>query len=113
MTTKLSESDLPEILSAIKEVTDPYELGIQLRVTLSKLKAIEKQHPRSIDRQKADVIDNWLRNCSFPTKGTILTVRYSCSWISGSQLNKGHNFDGKVFLQLDFQPALTSNLSQS
>ena len=61
-TTKLSISDLADVLSSLKEVTKPYQLGIQLRNDNSVLKKMEENHPGDIDRQKTEVIEYWLRN---------------------------------------------------
>ena len=55
-------SDLADVLAAIKEVTKPYELGIQLKIDSSELDSIEKNHPRDNDRQKIEVVKYWLRN---------------------------------------------------
>ena len=60
--TELSISDLADVLAALTEVTKPYQLGIQLKIDLSKLKAIEKEYSKDIDRQKTEVIEYWLRN---------------------------------------------------
>ena len=57
-----SKLDLSNILAALKEVTEPYQLGIQLEINSSILKAIERNHPRDIDRQKTEMIEYWLRN---------------------------------------------------
>jgi hypothetical protein len=62
MDTKLSISDLAEVLAAIKEITKPYQLGIQLKIDLSELKTIETSYSKDIDRQKTEVIKHWLRN---------------------------------------------------
>ena len=53
---------LRDILVALKEVTKPYQLGIQLGVDSSELDEIEKMYPRDIDRQKTEVIKYWLCN---------------------------------------------------
>ena len=44
MTDKLTISDLADVLAATKEVTKPYQLGIQLIIDLSELDTIEKNH---------------------------------------------------------------------
>jgi hypothetical protein len=62
MATKLGISDLAEVLAALKEVTKPYQLGIQLKLGPSHLDTIERNHPRDIDRQKTEVVKYWLRN---------------------------------------------------
>ena len=62
MDTKLSISDLAEVLAALKEVTKPYKLGIQLKIDSSTLKTIEENHRGDIDRQKTEVIEHWLHN---------------------------------------------------
>ena len=59
---------LGEIISAVKEITDPYILGVQLGIEPHGLKKIEKNHPQDVDRQMAEVIEYWLRNSS------------DCSW---------------------------------
>ena len=62
MAATLSISELQSVLAVLVDVTTPYQLGIQLKVDSSELKAIEKNHPRDIDRQKTEVIEYWLRN---------------------------------------------------
>ena len=62
MTDNLSVSDLADVLTALQDFTEPYQLGIQLKIDLSTLKAIEKNHHGDISRQKTDVIEYWLRN---------------------------------------------------
>ena len=59
---ELSISDLADILAALTEITDPYQLGIQLKVDLAELDTIEKNHPENVGRQKTEVIKYWLRN---------------------------------------------------
>ena len=58
----LSISDLADVLAALIEVIKPYQLGIQLKIDVSKLKTIEETYSKDIDRQKAEVIEHWLRN---------------------------------------------------
>ena len=55
-------SDLADVLAALKEVTKPYQLGIQLKIDSPILKTIEKNHCGDIDRQKTERIEHWLRN---------------------------------------------------
>ena len=62
MTDKLDESSLKDVLAALKKVTKPYQLGLQLNIDSSELDTIEKDHLRDIDRQKTEVIKYWLRN---------------------------------------------------
>ena len=62
MATKLTISDLADVLAALKEVAKPYQLGIQLKIDLAELDKIEGNHPRDIDRQKTEVVKYWLRN---------------------------------------------------
>jgi hypothetical protein len=62
MATKLGISDLADVLAAIKEVTKPYQLGIQLKLGPSELDEIEKNYRGDIDRQKTEVVKYWLRN---------------------------------------------------
>ena len=62
MIGKLTISDLAEVLTAIIEVTKPYQLGIQLGIDSSALDKIERNHPGDIDRQKTEVIKYWLCN---------------------------------------------------
>ena len=59
---------LGDIVSALKEITNPYLLGINLDVEEYQLKKIEQNYPQNIDRQMAEVISYWLRNSS------------DCSW---------------------------------
>ena len=62
MATTLSIADLADVLAALTAVTKPYQLGIQLKIDSSDLKAVENDHPKDTDRQKAEVIEYWLRN---------------------------------------------------
>ena len=62
MASKLSISDLADVLAALKEVTKSYQLGIQLKIDSSELDSIEKNHPRDVDQQKTEVIKYWLCN---------------------------------------------------
>ena len=55
---------LADVLTAIKEVTKPYQPGIQLKIDSSQLDTIERSHPRDIDRQKTEVVKYWLCNSS-------------------------------------------------
>jgi hypothetical protein len=55
-------SDIADVLAALTEVTKPYQLGIQLKIDVSKLKTIEENYSKDIDRQKTEVIEYWLRN---------------------------------------------------
>ena len=61
------ESQLGDILSALKEITRPHQLGIYLNIETYQLEKIETDHPR-IERQMTEVIKYWLRNST------------DCSW---------------------------------
>ena len=50
---------LKEIISALKDISDPCTLGVHLGIELSKLKKIERNHPRDVDRQLIEVIEYW------------------------------------------------------
>ena len=58
---------LDEIVSAIKEITDPHGLGIQLGIETYQLEIFEKNHPGDVERQKSEVIKHWRNN-------------FECSW---------------------------------
>jgi hypothetical protein len=62
MADKFGESSLGDVVAALKKITKPYQLGIQLKIGSSDLDEIERNHPRDIDRQKTEVIKYWLRN---------------------------------------------------
>ena len=53
---------LGDIVSALKEITKPYLLGIHLGIKEHELKRIEENYLRDVDRQMAEVINYWLRN---------------------------------------------------
>ena len=72
---------LGDIILAIKEITEPFILGVHLGIEPHELKKLEKNYPRDVDRQMAEVIEYWLRNSS------------DCSWGAlGSAVEKmgGH-----------------------
>ena len=56
-----------DVLAKLKEVRKPYQLGIQLKIDLSELDTIERNHPKDIDRQKTEVIKYWLHNSPDPS----------------------------------------------
>ena len=62
MATKLTISDLADVLATLREVAKPYQLGIQLKIDLGHLDTIENNHRGDIDRQKTEVVKYWLRN---------------------------------------------------
>ena len=68
MSTVFVGPQLRDIVSALKEITDPYLLGVNLGIEECELKKIEKNHPRDVDRQMVEVIAFWQRNSS------------DCSW---------------------------------
>ena len=74
MATKLNISDLADVLAKLKEVTKPYQLGIQLKIDSSELDTIERNHPKDIDRQKTEVIKYWLRNSPDPSWTTLASA---------------------------------------
>ena len=65
---------LGEIISAIKEIMDPYTLGVQLGIESHELKKIEKNYPQDLDRQMAEVIEYWLHNSSDCTWGALASA---------------------------------------
>ena len=71
MATKLSISDLADVLAELKEVAKPYQLGIQLKIDSSELDTIERNHPKDIGRQKTEVIKYWLCNSPDPSWTTL------------------------------------------
>ena len=48
----------------MREVTEWYQLGLQLGVAPHKLKEIESDYPQDIQRRKSEVLDWWLRNAT-------------------------------------------------
>ena len=65
---------LADILAALKEVTKPYQLGIQLKIDTSVLKKIEDDYHGDIDRQKVEIIEYWLRNTSDASWTTVTSA---------------------------------------
>ena len=59
---------LGDIVSALKEITKPYLLGMYLGIETCELEKIEENYLRDVDRQKAEVINYWLHNST------------DCSW---------------------------------
>ena len=54
---------LGDVITVIKEISNPYELGIHLGIEEYELDKIEKNYPRDVERQKLEAIKYWLRNC--------------------------------------------------
>ena len=59
---------LGDIVSALKEITEPRELGIHLGIETYELKMFERNYPLDSNQQKMEVLEHWLRNSS------------DCSW---------------------------------
>ena len=53
---------------ALKVITEPHQLGIYLSVPTHELEKFEKNHPKDVDRQMAEVIKYWHNNAD------------DCSW---------------------------------
>ena len=55
---------LTDVMNELQEVSagDWFELGVLLRIRTSKLKQIEKDHPRNARRCKLEVLDWWYQN---------------------------------------------------
>ena len=60
---------LGDIISNIKDISKPYELGIHLGIDVHELDKNEQNFPRDVERQKVEAIKFWLRNfdCSWKT----------------------------------------------
>ena len=57
-----TQLDYAEVIVALKDITKPYHLGIQLKIDSSILKTFEGNYSKDIDRQKTEVIEYWLCN---------------------------------------------------
>lgn len=53
---------LREVENELREVTEWYQLGLQLGVTPSKLREVERDYPQDNLRRKSEVLYWWLRN---------------------------------------------------
>lgn len=55
---------LSEVESELRDVTaaDWFTLGVKLGIKTAKLREIETDHPRDVQRCKLEVLDWWLRN---------------------------------------------------
>ena len=62
---------LKEIVSALKDISDPCTLGVHLGIELPKLKKIERNHPRDVDRQMIEVIEYWRQSRSDHSWGAL------------------------------------------
>ena len=60
----MAKWQLKEVANALKEVSEWYQLGLQLGLTAGKLKAIESNHPCDTKRCKTDVLAWWLQNAT-------------------------------------------------
>ena len=55
---------MKEVANALKEVSEWYQLGLQLGLTAGKLRTIESNHPRDAERCKTEVLAWWLQNAT-------------------------------------------------
>ena len=57
---QLSTVDLPDIIEALDDISDPYLLGFYLKIKTSKLEEFEGNNCKAT--QKMEVLDYWLNN---------------------------------------------------
>ena len=63
----IGQLSLLNIELELKQINDPYQLGIHLGLPTEVLEQIEKDYPSNIIRQRTEVIKYWLRNSATPT----------------------------------------------
>ena len=68
MSTVFVGPQLGDIISALKEITEPRDLGIHLGIETHVLETFEEDYPKDVNRRKTEVLKYWLRNSS------------DCSW---------------------------------
>ena len=68
MSTVFVGPQLGDIVSALKEITEPHELGMHLGIETYELKTFERNYPQDSNQQRMEVLEYWLRNSS------------DCSW---------------------------------
>ena len=66
--------NLSNIISNLKEVVEPHELGIHLGIKTEVLKKIEKDYQQQVNRQKSEVIEHWLTNGADCSWGALATA---------------------------------------
>ena len=62
MSDQLHPSNLRDVVAALQGITDIHQLGLALNTEPSKLREIEGDHRGNINRQRSEVIENWLRD---------------------------------------------------
>lgn len=65
--TPAPPASLKEIEPELREITEPYLLGVHLGIPTNILDQIRKDHPNDVSRQKTEVVNYWLRNCDETT----------------------------------------------
>ena len=62
---------LQEVEPHLREINDPYHLGVHLGISPEDLDGIMTNHPNNVAMQRTDVINGWLRNCGNTTWNTL------------------------------------------
>ena len=58
----LSTKDLALLLNELQDVTDPFQLGINLGIDPAQVKILLKKAGEDVYRQKSEVLEHWLNN---------------------------------------------------
>ena len=95
---------LAKILSELRVITEPFQLGIFLEIESHILKEFEKDH-RQVSEQRTAVIEYWHRNCT------------ECSWRALAdavdKMGNHSNLVKKLQELDDLQKSKTSNIHAS
>lgn len=65
------EFSIKNIVLALKEINDVFNLGVQLDIQPHYIRNIESHHKYDLNRQKTEVIDFWLHNSDNCSWGTL------------------------------------------
>lgn len=63
-----------EVEPELREITDPYSLGVQLGVPPEDLERFERDYPHDVTRQRSQVITYWLRNSADASWSTLASA---------------------------------------
>ena len=71
---QLSDRDLSDLISALKEITKPHDLGIHLGIETHVLDMFEENYQNDVNRRKTEVLKHWLRNSTDCTWGALASA---------------------------------------
>lgn len=95
--TTLSTTDLAEVVNELRDVADPYNLGLNLGIHPAKVDILLKNDGGDIERQKSKMLKYWLDNDSKASWSTLADALRKSDYVRLAQrLEKTYSMKREV-----------------